>query len=56
MRAENRDARKRVDVASPILASLGVALPAFGLLFTIAQRGVVEETSRPSPRASEGEA
>ncbi len=43
-----------------LLVVFGVAvllvLPAIGLLFTLTQRGVVEETSGPSPLPSEGEA
>ena len=43
-----------------LLAVFGVAvllvLPAIALLFTLAQRSLVEETSGPSPRPTEGEA
>jgi cytochrome d ubiquinol oxidase subunit II len=43
-----------------LLVVFGVAvllvLPAIALLFTLAQRSVVEETTRPSPRTTQGEA
>jgi cytochrome d ubiquinol oxidase subunit II len=43
-----------------LLVVFGVAvllvIPAFALLFTLAQRSLVEETSGPSPPATEGEA
>ncbi len=43
-----------------LLVVFGVAvllvLPSIALLFTLAQRSVVEETARPSPRTTEGEA
>ena len=44
---------------TPLLVIFGVAvllvLPALALLFTLAQRSVVEETSGPSPRPTGGE-
>ena len=33
-----------------------LVLPAIALLFTLAQRSLVEETSRPSPQPTRGEA
>jgi hypothetical protein len=33
-----------------------LVIPAIALLFTLAQRSLVEETSRPAPPAAEGEA
>jgi cytochrome d ubiquinol oxidase subunit II len=37
-------------------AAVVLVLPALGLLFTLAQRSLVEETSGPAPRSTEGEA
>jgi cytochrome d ubiquinol oxidase subunit II len=43
-----------------LLVIFGVAvllvLPSLGLLFTLAQRGVVEETARPAPHPAKGKA